>query len=227
MNSSIVEVMNAKENHTANDKFIDGYFNFYRLLIELKKTFPLLTKYADEQIEQFVTQSHKRSKDTVPNLGDWIILLLVSDKWTWVNVAKAFMEECDTRNVFWYVKGNYSSPAKFPALVDTKIRIGRVKQVFDATPISRHLVCFQVKFLQDAVSLNLDEYDKSYGQTPPEMKAMLKKSYKDIVSIVDWYGHYTWCGVPYISDEIRCDELIEAVELSNEKGYTNPQKKFR
>lgn len=220
MNSSVVEVMNARDHATANDKFIDGYFAFYRLLVEMTRLFPKLVTYANTQIEQFLTDTTKRSKDTVPNLGEWIILLLVTDKYTWNDVASAFMEECDVRNVFWYVQGTRTAPPRYPALSNTTIRDGRTHQVFEATPISRHLVCFQVRFIQDAKTTDLKLLDENYGMTPTETKTRLKKIYQEIVGIKNWGEHFRWCGVEPVSNDIRCDQLIEAVKISNKKGYT-------
>lgn len=221
MNSSVVEVMNAKDHATANDKFIDGYFAFYRLLVEMTRLFPKLITYANTQIEQFLTDSSKRSKNTVPNLGEWLILLLVADKYEWKDVAHAFMEECDVRNVYWYVQGSRTAPGRYRELANTTIREGRTLKVFEVTPISRHLVCFQIKFIQDAKTTNLKLLDENYGLTPVETKTKLKEIYNKIVNFKNWEEHFRWCGVEPVSDEIRCDQLIEAVKISNTKGYTN------
>jgi len=220
MNSSVVEVMKVKENKSANDKFIDAYFAFYRLLIEFSKTNPNLIKMANYKIEQFLKHTNNRTKKQVPNLGEWLIYLLITDKYKWIDVASCFMQETDTRNVFWYVKGNHNNPPKCPELYDERVRQGRVEKVFDATSVSRHLVCFQIRFIQDAKKIDINTLDEKYGCVPNEVKQSLKEIYKAIIGISNWNEHFKWCGMDSLTNDSRCDQLIRALQLSNQLRYT-------
>jgi ubiquitin-protein ligase len=220
MNSSVVEVMKVQQNKTANDKFIDAYFAFYRLMVELSKTCPNMIKMANYKIEQFLKGIYNRTKKEVPNLGEWLIYLLITNKYRWNDVYGCFMEECDIRNVFWYVKGNNNNPPKYPELYSEKERFQRTTKVFDATTVSRQLVCFQIRFIQDAKNIDIKTLDENYGCVPNEVKQSLKEIYKSIIAISNWDGHFKWCGINPVSDNIRCDQLISALKLSNQLKYT-------
>lgn len=224
MNNSVVEVMNAKNNLSANDKFIDGYFNFYRLLMEVKKDHATIVKSANSKVEQFLVRTENRSKTKVANLGDWLILLLISDKYKWNDVAEAFVEECDARNVFWYVQGSYNSRPMCPELADGTIRKGRCEKVFTAAATSRNLVCFQTKFLSIASQYDLKQFDERCGLTDDQTKQTLKNIYIQINDLKTWNDYFQWNGMKQLSEEERCDQLLKSLKLSQEKGYHGKKK---
>ena len=51
MNNLVVSIMNAKNNLTASDKFIEGYFSFYRLLKNFSSKNPSLVHTCNNKIE--------------------------------------------------------------------------------------------------------------------------------------------------------------------------------
>lgn len=224
MNNNVVEVMNAKNNLSANDKFIDGYFSFYRLLMEAKKDNPNMVKIANNAISQFLTNPENRSKDKVANLGDWLILLLLSDKYKWTDVSEAFVEECDTRNVFWYVQGSYNSRPMHPELLDAANTKDRCQKVFSATETSRNLVCFQTQFLSMASQYDLKKLDSDNGLTDEQTKQSLKNIYNQITSLKNWNDYFQWNQMKTMSDEERCMQLLKALKLSSDKGYHGKKK---
>lgn len=216
MNSMVVEVMNNQNNPSANDAFIDGYFAFYRILVEAAQSNPKLVEHVDSSITKFLQGPGSRIKTEIPNLGTFLIGLLISSKYTWQSIAYAFLSECDVRNVFWYVKGNRNNPAKCPELIDPKYKPRKMK-VFQATQTSRNLVCFQVKFLQMAKSISIVDLDKNYGVPTPEIKDFLKKAYKTIVAISNWEGYFDW--LKYQPTKDREEELVEALHISKQNKY--------
>jgi hypothetical protein len=219
MNNMVVQVMNQKNNLSANDKFINGYFNCYRLLVQVANEYPDLVTYSNKQIERFLKNTNNRSKKNgVPNLGDWLVLLAVS-KHEWSNVASEFVEECDARNVFWYTQGTRFSPAKYPEFADITKNDKRNEKVFEATQISRNLVCFQTRFLNSLDTINTDEFDAMYGVVQDDLKNGLKGIYNDIAVIKNWSEYFVWNGLGEISYEDRQTQLIRAIKLSLEKGY--------
>lgn len=221
MNSSVVKVMELGDSAVASDNFIDGYFAMYRLLRKVGEEKAALHIYADAQVQKFKANTDNRSKKShVPNLGEWLILLLISPTYKWENVASEFLEECETRNVFWYVQGNHTSPPKYPELANLTLRDQRNEKVFAATEVSRRIVCFQTRFLTDAASVSLAELDANLGMTSPEIKKALKNVYHDVTSMKSWAEYFIWNKLAVPTDDVRCTQLIEAIKLSNKKGYT-------
>jgi len=221
MNSAVVEVMNAKNNLTANDKFIDGYFAFYKLILEYKTD--ALAQNCNNIVKKFISKSSCRNKSVVPNLGTFLITVLVSD-YKWADVASALQEETDTRNVFWYTVGNRQNPPLYPELSNSTVDNNRVRKVFDATVISRNLICFQRRFMEYAESVNMGDLSNNYGIVDDRVKADLKSIYSTIIKISTWREYYDFLGLSYESDAKRLEQLKNAVISANNSGYLKAPK---
>ena len=169
MNTLVVEVMNGKNNKsnhrynsssssstkaaTANDKFIDGYFAFYRLLKQYSSDHKDLIAIVNHKISQFISSASGRVKKVVPNLGELLIYLTITETYAWSDMSAAFLEESDARSVFWYCIGNSSNPPSYPELlnttsINTTSDSDRLKKVFQATSVGRSLTMYQVRFAQ-------------------------------------------------------------------------------
>jgi len=162
--------------------------------------------------------NNRSKKNGVPNLGDWLILLTISH-YSWNDVSREFVEECDARNVFWYVQGTRFNPGKHRELADVTKNNDRVRKVFNVTQISRNLVCFQTRFLESLDRVNLGEFDERFGVVQDDLKNELKGIYNDIVKIKDWNGYFEWNRMPKLSVTDREEQLVQAVKLSEQKGY--------
>jgi ubiquitin-protein ligase len=222
MNTLVVEIMNNKNNLTANDKFVDGYFSLYRLMVQYASDDNKLIEYADRELNQFITKPEKRTKETVSNLGELLILLTVSKKFTWKDISSVFLAETDARNVFWYAVGNYNNPPKHPELLnitDASANAQRTKKVFAASEVSRSLIMYQVKFSQVAKTLSAEIMDSNCGLAPANLRTEMKETYKGISSVTDWDGYFKFLQVPPVTDTARCDQLVNAVKLSEKNGY--------
>lgn len=225
MNSLVVEIMNSNNNVTANDKFINGYFALYYLLKLYSTDHIECLEYVDAQLYDFTTSVTNRNKSKVPNLGELLIYLTISHRCKWINIGKVFVEESDARNVFWYGVGNYNNRAKYPELMDVNVRTDRTIKVFNATETSRKLIMYQVEFSKVAKALTLEEMNSNFGLAPTDVRTRLKTIYNNINGVTDWNGYFNWLGAPSITDEVRCTQLINAVNLSNLQGYTGAQQK--
>lgn len=220
MNSLVVEIMNAKNNVTANDKFINGYFSIYRLLKQYANDHVQCLEYVDSQLMNFTTSISNRNKSKVANLGELLIFLTISNKSNWNTISRFFVEESDARNVFWYAVGNYNNPAKYPDLINPSVNNGRVLKVFNATETSRNLIMYQVEFSKMAKTLTLELIDSNFGLAPIVLRDRLKNIYKEIEAVSDWKGYFKWLDLPELSEADRLVQLSNAVNLSNIQGYT-------
>lgn len=220
LSNLVVEVMNNRNNLSANDKFIDGYFALYRLLAQYARDEPALCRHVDEQLKQFGTNPDKRVKAVVPNLGEFLVNLLIS-QYTWGHIAQAFVQESDARNVFWYGVGNRQNPPSYPELIDPRNKDDRrrCEKTFAASEIGRHLIMFQVRFCQVAKSLTAEVLESNRGLAPQELRGALKSMYGDILKVGNWEGYIRWLGGKYAGDEARRQQLIAAVGRSLEAGY--------
>lgn len=216
MNSMVVEVMKQDKNLSASDRFIDAFFNCYRILYFLKDRYPKLVQQADEDIKNF--SSGKTTKTDTPNLGTWLINLLISDKYSWKDVSELFIKEVDTRNVFWYAVGNRYNPPKYPDLVNESSK-NRATKVFDATQTSRALVCFQKKFIELASDIDIQELDDRFGIVSDDIKKTIKDIHKKVSGMKNWKDYFEWNELKYVSDNFREKQLIDALKASAALGY--------
>lgn len=219
MNSLVVEIMKNKNNATANDKFINGYFSIFRLLHQYGQDNEKLISYSNNELKTFKTNQEKRDKNSVPNLGEFLMHLTISSEFTWKDISDAFMGECEARNVFWYGVGTYNNRASNPELIDPNYKGDRVTKVFNATTVSRNLVMFQIKFANVTNFLDLAEFNSNYGLAPESLIAELKNLYSQVVAVKSWNEFYDFVQMPKVSDENREMELVEAVKRSAQQGY--------
>lgn len=219
MNSLVVEIMNNKNNLKANDKFVDGYFALYRLLKQLSIDEPKVIGMVDKMLGGFITNPELRTKSHVQNLGELLILLTISKKYSWNSIKELFLEECDARNVFWYAIGNFKNRALYPELADSSVVEGRADKVFKATEISRNLVMFQVKFSQVARVLSTEIMDSNCGLAPEQLRSEMKATYNEVCEVADWNAYFKWLSLPTITTKKRSEQLAEAVTRSEKQGY--------
>ena len=174
----------------------------------------------EREISNFINKPSDRNKTKVPNLGEFILYPLLTSKYTWKDISKSFIEECDARCVFWYVQGTYQQMASCPDLSNPSI-IDRADRVFKATETSRNLVCYQAKFSQFAKSLTLSNFDDNRGFVPDDINSQIKKFYQNITSIKSWKDYFQWLDMAVPTD--RNAELLLALQNSLSNGYHGKQ----
>lgn len=219
MCSLVVEVMNNRNNLTANDKFINGYFAIYRLMLEYSKLHPTLVTYVDKILNDFKTKESNRSKNVVPNLGELLVALTIS-RLRWEDISEVFLLECDARNVFWYCVGNRNSPPSNRELINESYNnLDRVTKVFNATRTSQNFVMFQAKFSEVAKSLTSEIMESNFGLAPKELLEELKNIYQTVTTIPNWDAYFDFLKLPIPTNSVRNTQLINAVKVSKKQGY--------
>ncbi|KAG4079193.1 hypothetical protein HA402_015849 [Bradysia odoriphaga] len=222
MNSLVVEIMQNKDNATANDKFINGYFSMYRLLQQYGQDNPKLIEFSNGSLQRFNKLPQARKKSNTPNVGEFLMHLTMSTTMSWTDISQAFMAECEARNVFWYCIGNNHSRAPHPELSDPNYKGKRSTKVFNATAVSRNLVMFQIKFANVTHFLDMAELDSNYGLAPEILTAELKNLYGQVVAVNDWNAFHDFVGMPRVSEAQRELQLVQAVNMSAAQGYHRP-----
>jgi hypothetical protein len=83
------------EDQHASERAIQMYCDIHRLFYEMTKEYPDIIKEAESAIEQFINNPKKRSRTYTPDLGDLILYLTVTPRFTWTDLKKAYiMESC-------------------------------------------------------------------------------------------------------------------------------------
>ena len=216
MNGLVLQIMDQKASGKINDRFIDGYFSFFRLMRFAAARIPAIAKLCTSSVQNFIAQPAARSKKATPNLGELLVCTLLCEPGTWDLLAAPFMLECDARNYLWYA-ARADSPLK--RFHNSTKRDGRASQIFAATAVSRNIVAFQVRFAQVAREISDETFEANFGLAPEELRADLRDIYTKVTGLADWDAYFTWLRIPTVPVEERTTQLIEAMNESRRAGY--------
>lgn len=202
MNTMVVSMMSKKL--YASVMALEGYCAFHHLFLMFMEEYPELKKLVDETIQKFITSERLRNKKEFPALGEWLPLLTVTETYGWKDVSESYLLEMFDRNVLWSLK-------KFPELQKNKGPAHyeeRLKQVFEATVVSNHLLMFHVYFLKhiarpDGISIPQIRamLDFRCGRPTYQMKDQLMEECKKIQAVSDWPTFFRKIHVAVPSNE--------------------------
>merc|ERR1712166_472911 len=85
-------------------KALEGYFAYHHLLLHCLKAYPTLRVSLERILEAFHKDPKAREKNRVHNIGEFLCLLSVSDKFDWDSLGVMVLEEVFDRNVLWILK---------------------------------------------------------------------------------------------------------------------------
>ncbi|KAJ3186029.1 hypothetical protein HDU85_000943 [Gaertneriomyces sp. JEL0708] len=153
----------------ASEKALTGYCSLLHLLLRMSKDYPEIMERAHEVVSNFAMRSGARSKETIPDLGEFLILLALTPTISWATVAKPFIEEMLARNVVWVL-----SKKPHLAFIETSTKSPlRMKDTFEASRTSLRLLMFQVAFLRLVV------WNEISPASPPSSNSSSGKSDDD------------------------------------------------
>jgi ubiquitin-protein ligase len=201
---------------TANDRFINGYFTLLRLLKGLANSIPGVREYIEKKISTFLRYENARNKHPVygcPNLGEFLLFLHISKRFSWREISRTFAEESQIRRVRWYLMD-------YPSFANTKKSWLNLSEItFTETETSRRLIAFQVKFLLIAKSVSLNTFVD--GAVPDYLLQQLKNLHHEISKkVIDWNSYNTFLDLPSNKSKTEIhEEINKAIDLSETRGY--------
>lgn len=102
----------------------DSFAAIHRLFLGMMEVYPQLINEVDRRIGHFLRTEQNRSKTNCPALGEILPLLSVSQKYSWFDLASAYLDESFDRNVIWIGKQHphlaNADVAKVPTTPDQK-----------------------------------------------------------------------------------------------------------
>jgi len=215
-------------------KALEGYFAYHHLLLHCLRAYPKLRTSMEGKLQRFLEDPEARSKERVHNLGEFLCLLSVSDRYGWEDLGVAILEEAFDRNVLWILK----QAPHLGDLSDAGVSHARLKRSFNANRVSLRLLMFQVAFLRlakpphahepgaphcRAASCALERKDRCKGLPGPGEAEWLFQRCLEILDVEDFAEFLELVGAAPMSDEEVCRWLRHSVLRSIGKGYHNPR----
>src|SRR4051794_34621186 len=91
MNTMVVSLMKSVQGNTiqlfASEKALVAYCSFHHMLLYFANKFPILQQHAETVLSEFIRSDQNRHKAVVPNLGEMLLLLLLTNKHKWIDIA--------------------------------------------------------------------------------------------------------------------------------------------
>merc|ERR1719253_1649400 len=86
------------------EKALEGYFAYHHLLLHCLRAYPVLRVQMESRLKAFHTNPDARTKEHVPNIGEFLCFVSVSDQYGWADLGIPILEEAFDRNVLWILK---------------------------------------------------------------------------------------------------------------------------
>jgi len=222
MNSMVVKTMQGDLHESI--AALEGYILFYHMLLAFAEESPMLRKIVDRRVAKFKKSEWGRSKDNVPNLGEFIACLAISNKYSWEDVCRAYVAESFDRQPKWFDNLRRLEGGMNPD--------HRIRKTAPNTLVSNRLCLFHVAFFRlfrkdgrDATAAK-HLLDRLYGRPTAEMVESLQRNVKRIRAIKAsnlYKTFYAGVGLPVPSTKELGQKLADAVSNSRRRGYHGDQ----
>ncbi|XP_059149626.1 uncharacterized protein LOC131936587 [Physella acuta] len=213
MSATVVEFSKGTQ-HTS-DNHLNGYFALHRLLLWAIDTYPALQDKIEEQIQDYVENENNRTKDKVPYIAEWLMLVPGSVKYKWQDVADAYLSESWKRNVMWYVKDDEKL-----GYLDTE-KDYRIRETFRLTDVGRKHLAFQASFIDIAMPRGMtrqqiiQRYDDNLGFPSKEMVDAMKEAFSKINNEMENYQDwFKILKLPVPTDDQLFKTMVESVRYA-------------
>ncbi|KAF3914380.1 hypothetical protein ABW21_db0200723 [Orbilia brochopaga] len=206
MNTIVVLLMD--EGEKVSTKAVEGYFLLHRLLRAMINEYPQLQAEIEERIRRVVEREDNRTKSALPNMGNFLPLLSVSEKYSWVTpgLSRAVIGEFFDRAVIWAARENRGvlNVNKFPPTA-VAANESYLKLWLEPGRVSRRLLAFHVRLLyqlqqKSGIAPSVDDIatanDLLYGRPPRPVVDKFQRTVQKIMSLETWPQFFGAVFVP-------------------------------
>ena len=205
-------------------------------------SFQKLLKSIDDKINKFIRRPQNRHKRMTPNLGNLISMLLLTNKYKWSHISKAYLEESQDRRVLRYLEKfneipDFNSGEDFLKTINNFNLISNdnetllddtttlMKYLLNSNLVGQKLLIFNLYLLEKVIKYDDDRImfmntiKNNYGYPYQKLKLDLQQEIKDIQMIDTIDEYYTKMNIYKPTDEIMGQNMYQSYVRSNRKGY--------
>ena len=209
MSSMIINML--KDDIFISNKALNGFCEFHHLLIQFIKWYPEIIDIANTKIYNFINIDGYTRKNKIPSFGDFLVLLLVTDKYTWKDIKENYNRESLDRSIRWILK----DIPNIESITDPNI----VSDLFETLKIGKRLFLFSICFINYIAPKCVNTYDKRYGRPPKIVQEEFQTKIKKINNINNWKDYYNELNKYKPPDIKILNDYKIAIKRSAEKRY--------
>jgi ubiquitin-protein ligase len=222
MNTMCVNMM--KDDSIISERSLEGFCQFHRILLQYIEWYPELSDKINNKIKSFMNGN--TSKYYFPSLGEFIILLSLTDDYTWDDIKYNYIDENFDRSTLWILK-------KYPELESDQYYSEsfdkeRIEKSWESTKVGKKLLAFNIYFnchnIKTKSLKNIAySYDKYYGKPSKKLKEDFFYILKKIKDINSYQEYLKFINYDYIPNKIIAKKLKYSIINSKKKKYHNPK----
>ena len=210
----------------ASEKAVDAYFSLFHLLLCLATEQPQIVHDVNSLLSRF-TQGHTNKAD-VPNLGQLMAAILISDDGLTQDLAIAIIKEAVLRNVVWMLDpGRGAGMAELAYTEPTPVSEYRLQRTFDASKISYRLLMFLALFSRSArqpgksIQQICTEMFERHGAPPKGTAQSMAAGIRRIRHVSGFEEFFVVMGLERMPDKREwCGFLKGTIDGSVRAGYS-------
>jgi len=201
----------------ASERALLGYCSFHHMLLALRALHPEIGQVATDRLRCFIRG--RRTKTDVPDLGQLLIYMAITEDIQWEDLAAAVLGESHVRGVRWLLRDR-------PSLEHAVTLQDRLRWTFEGRATSLRLLMFQAFFLRrvarpagESLDACLARYNRQFGQPTGPQRERLVRACREILRANEWPGVYDGLGLQMPAEEALAEELCVAIQRSRQLGY--------
>ena len=210
----------------ASEKAVDSYFSLFHLLLCLATEQDQIVRDVNRHVQSFL--AGHTSKEACPNLGHFLVAILISDHGLTQGLIFAIIKEAILRNVVWMLDNRGKGMAELSYLEPSAVSEYRLQRTFEASKVSYRLLMFQALFYRTAraasgkpISAIRDELFDAHGAPPQGAAEKMAAEIREIRTVNTWPAFFEVMGLEQKPNkEDFCAFLKRTIEDSVKAGYS-------
>jgi len=217
-----------------SDEMLMGYCSIHRLFLALVLEYPLLRQIINNRIARFMKNPSYRTKSECPDLGNFITLITVSDKYCWKDISYFYLSESLDRSILWSCR-KYPELHILATLSKDCVEMDRIEKMWETRRVNSILALFNSYFANQfcrnrSIYDQARYYDRFFGRPARADVQQFKKEVDKMIECSkkpnNWGEWFRMLGVKALTPQKLTSILRKAVKMSKKKGYTNNKMNF-